>query len=187
MKKKIMMLVLCLSVGAFAVGCSNNDTESNSGSTASTAGTSSASSEEEIPIVDEDLPVSECVTLGDYKGITLDKEIQQVTDEDVENSISSNLMATVDDPEATVQEGDTVDIAFVGKVDGEEFEGGSSDSYNLTIGSNTFIDGFEDGVIGMKQDETKDLNLTFPEDYTEELAGKDVVFTVTVNAISRPQ
>ena len=80
MKKKIMMLVLCLSVGAFAVGCSNNDTESNSGSTASTAGTSSASSEEEIPIVDEDLPVSECVTLGDYKGITLDKEIQQVTD-----------------------------------------------------------------------------------------------------------
>ena len=187
MKKKIMMLVLCLSVGAFAVGCSNNDTESNSGSTASTAGTSSASSEEEIPIVDEDLPVSECVTLGDYKGITLDKEIQQVTDEDVENSISSALMATVDDPEATVQEGDTVDIAFVGKVDGEEFEGGSSDSYNLTIGSNTFIDGFEDGVIGMKQDETKDLNLTFPEDYTEELAGKDVVFTVTVNAISRPQ
>ena len=57
----------------------------------------------------------------------------------------------------------------------------------MTIGPNTFIDGFEDGVIGMKQDETKDLNLTFPEDYTEELAGKDVVFTVTVNAISRPQ
>ena len=87
-------------------------------------------------------------------------------------------MATVDDPEATVQEGDTVDIAFVGKVDGEEFEGGSSDSYNLTIGSNTFIDGFEDGLIGHKKGETVSLDLTFPEDYSPnpDLAGQAVVF-----------
>ena len=69
----------------------------------------------------------------------------------------------MDDPDATVQKGDTADIAYVGKVDGKEFDGGSSDSYNLVIGSGTFIDGFEDGVIGMKTGETKDLNLKFPD------------------------
>ncbi len=93
-----------------------------------------------------------------------------------------------DDPDATVQKGDTADIAYVGKVDGKEFDGGSSDSYNLVIGSGTFIDGFEDGVIGMKTGETKDLNLKFPDSYqSTDLAGKDVVFTVTVNAFTRPQ
>lgn len=192
MKKKIMMLVLCISIGALAAGCSNkkSDSSSASNSTSSSDSTSSVSqtSEDDIPVVDEDLDVSECVTLGDYKGITLEKKIQQVTEEDIDNSIAQSLMATVTDPEATVQEGDTVDIAYVGKIDGEEFDGGSSDSYNLSIGSGTFIDGFEDGVIGMKQDETKDLNLKFPDDYgASEVAGKDVVFTVTVNAISRPQ
>lgn len=192
MKKKIMMLVLCISIGALAAGCSNkkSDSSSASNSTSSSDSTSSVSqtSEDDIPVVEEDLDVSECVTLGDYKGITLEKKIQQVTEEDIDNSIAQSLMATVTDPEATVQEGDTVDIAYVGKIDGEEFDGGSSDSYNLSIGSGTFIDGFEDGVIGMKQDETKDLNLKFPDDYgASEVAGKDVVFTVTVNAISRPQ
>lgn len=186
------MLVLCISIGALAAGCSNKKSDSSSASNSTSSSDSTASvsqtSEDDISVVDEDLDVSECVTLGDYKGITLEKKIQQVTEEDIDNSIAQSLMATVTDPEATVQEGDTVDIAYVGKIDGEEFEGGSSDSYNLPIGSGTFIDGFEDGVIGMKQDETKDLNLKFPDDYgASEVAGKDVVFTVTVNAISRPQ
>lgn len=186
------MLVLCISIGALVAGCSNKKSDSSSASNSASVSDSSASvsqsSDDDIPVVDEDLDVSECVTLGDYKGITLEKKIQEVTEEDIDNSIAQSLMATVTDPEATVQEGDTVDIAYVGKIDGKEFDGGSSDSYNLSIGSNTFIDGFEDGVIGMKQDETKDLNLKFPDDYgASEVAGKDVVFTVTVNAISRPQ
>ena len=88
--------------------------------------------------------------------------------------------------EGTVEDGDTVNIDYVGKLDGEEFDGGSAEGYDLEIGSCTFIDGFEDGIIGMQVGETKDLELTFPEDYhSEELAGKDVVFTVTVNSISR--
>lgn len=191
MKKKILMLVLCISIGALAAGCSNKETDSASGSASaesSGSGSVSQSVQDDIPVVDKDLPLDECVTLGDYKGITLDKKIQQVTEEDIDQSISQALLATVTDPNASVQEGDTVDIAYVGKIDGKEFEGGSTDSDNLTIGSNTYIDGFEDGIIGMKQDETKDLNLKFPEDYkSSDLAGKDVVFTVTVNAISRPQ
>ena len=88
--------------------------------------------------------------------------------------------------EGTVEDGDTVNIDYVGKLDGEEFDGGSAEGYDLEIGSCTFIDGFEDGIIGMQVGETKDLELTFPEDYhSENLAGKDVVFTVTVNSISR--
>lgn len=82
-----------------------------------------------------------------------------------------------------IKEGDTVAIDFVGKEDGVAFEGGSG-SYNLTIGSGSFIEGFEDGLIGKKVGETVDLNLTFPEDYGNPAhAGKDVVFTVTINGI----
>jgi trigger factor len=83
----------------------------------------------------------------------------------------------------TVKDGDTVNIDYVGKKDGEAFDGGTG-NYDLTIGSGTFISGFEEGLIGVKVGETVDLDLTFPEDYSsEELAGQDVVFTVTVNEI----
>ena len=86
-----------------------------------------------------------------------------------------------------VESGDIVNIDYVGKVDGQEFNGGSATGYHLTIGSGTFIDGFEDGLIGKNVGETVDLNLKFPDNYTNntDLAGKDVVFTVTVNSISR--
>lgn len=194
MKKKIIMLLLCVAVGAFAAGCSDKDTKdaSNSGSSSNSASTSSSEDNsavnETIPITDEEVPVSECITLGEYKGITLDKKIRQVTDEDVEDSISNALMAAVTDPEAAVENGDTVDIAYEGKIDGVAFDGGSTDSDTLVVGAGGYIDGFEEGLVGMKQDETKDLNLKFPDDYkSTDLAGKDVVFTVTINAIMRPQ
>lgn len=207
MKKKIVTMLLLLSVSVLTLGgCGNKDnakTESSStaststsSASASSAESSSSTSSEEyvsptdvdgIPVVDEDAAVSDCLTLGDYKGLTLEKKVEQVTDEEVDESIKNAATITVEDPDATVQEGDTVDIAYVGKIDGEEFDGGSSDSTNLTIGSGQFIDGFEDGCIGMKQDETKDLNLKFPDNYgSTDLAGKDVVFTVTINAIMRP-
>ncbi len=90
------------------------------------------------------------------------------------------------DPDAQAREGDTVNIAFEGTRDGEAFEGGSSDSYDLVLGSGRMIPGFEEGIIGMKIGETKDLNLTFPDDYQEEsLQGAHVVFSVTVNSIRR--
>ena len=135
----------------------------------------------------EDLPVydaSEYVTLGEYKGLTVEVDPVEVTDEQVMDKIASETKQTL--TEGTVEDGDTVNIDYVGKIDGEEFDGGSAEGYDLEIGSCTFIDGFEDGIIGMQVGETKDLELTFPEDYhSEDLAGKDVVFTVTVNSISR--
>ena len=127
---------------------------------------------------------SEYVILGDYKGLTVEVDPVEVTDEQVMDQIASETKQTF--TEGTVESGDIVNIDYVGKMDGEEFDGGSAEGYDLEIGSCTFIDGFEDGVIGMRVGETKDLNLKFPKDYhSEDLAGKDVVFTVTVNYISR--
>ena len=211
MKRKAAVMLLLMTLGAASVsGCGkNNTTSSSSVSSASSTSASSASdassagstssdstaSEEYaspsdvdgIPVVDEEVDSAECVTLGDYKKLTLEKKVEQVTDDDVQTAIMAETAVTMDDPDATVQKGDTADIAYVGKVDGKEFDGGSSDSYNLVIGSGTFIDGFEDGVVGMKTGETKDLNLKFPDSYqSTDLAGKDVVFTVTVNAFTRP-
>ena len=211
MKRKAAVMLLLMTLGAASVsGCGKNNTTSSSSvssasstsassaSDASSAGSTSSDSTasedyvspsdvDGIPVVDEDADPAECVTLGDYKNLTLEKKVEQVTDDDVQNAILSETSVTMEDPDATVQEGDTADIAYVGKIDGEEFDGGSSDSYNLVIGSGTFIDGFEDGVVGMKTGETKDLNLKFPDNYqSTDLAGKDVVFTVTVNAFTRP-
>lgn len=109
------------------------------------------------------------------------------TDEEVDNRITSDLLdhTTTREVDRKVQEGDTVNIDFVGKMDGQEFEGGSG-NYDLVIGSNSFIEGFEEGLIGAEKGETRDLELTFPEDYHPEqgLNGRDVVFTVTVNTVS---
>ena len=91
--------------------------------------------------------------------------------------------------EGVAQNGDYVNIDFVGKVDGEEFEGGSTedydDGYELKLGSNTMIDGFEDGIVVMKLGEEKTITVTFPDNYYEELAGKEATFDITLNKIYR--
>ncbi len=136
-----------------------------------------------------DVDIDSLVKLGEYKGITLDLKKTEVTDEDVENSLNSAYSQNPNMKEVTdraIESGDTVNIDFVGKYADtkEEFQGGTGQGYDLVIGSGSFIDGFEDGLIGVKTGETVDLNLTFPEDYgAADLAGKDVIFTVTVNSI----
>ena len=132
------------------------------------------------------IDVEKCVTLGDYKGVTVEKTIQSVTDEDVQNEIDNALANYPVEVDQAAKEGDTVNIDYVGKIDGEEFDGGSDQGADLKLGSGKFIDGFEDGLIGARKGETRTLNLTFPEDYTQDLAGKAVEFTVTVNAVKEP-
>ena len=85
----------------------------------------------------------------------------------------------------TAHNGDYVNIDFVGKVDGVAFEGGSAQGYELKLGSNTFIDGFEEQVVGMKPGEKKTIKVTFPKEYTENLAGKDATFDITLHKIYR--
>lgn len=131
---------------------------------------------------------SKYVELGEYKGIEYTKTVAEVTDEDIQDELDSfvsGLSETEEITDRAVENGDIANIDFVGTMDGEEFEGGSGEEYDLTIGSNTFIEGFESGLIGHNIGEEVSLDLTFPEDYnSEDLAGKDVNFKVTINSIS---
>ena len=130
------------------------------------------------------------VTITKYKDVEIDKvDADAVSDNDVEAQINSVLQSKSTTTEVTdraAQTGDTVTIDYEGKKDGVAFDGGTANNYELTIGSGTFIDGFEDGIIGMKKGQTKDLDLTFPEEYSsEELAGQEVVFKVTLQSFKR--
>ncbi len=136
----------------------------------------------------KDFDPSKYVTLGNYKGMNITIAKNEVTDEDVESYINYLLSANesyIDITDRDVaQNGDVANIDYTGKKDGVAFDGGTATGYDLNLGSGVFIDGFEDGVVGMKVGETKDLNLKFPENYAnEELAGADVVFTVKLNSI----
>ena len=126
------------------------------------------------------------LTLAEYKGITLDTssdEYGEFYDNVIVSDIKNNSLY-IEKTEGTVSEGDIANIDYVGKKDGVAFEGGTDEGYDLEIGSNSFIEGFESGLIGAEIGKTIDLNLTFPEDYgNEELNGADVVFTVTVNSV----
>jgi trigger factor len=131
------------------------------------------------------------VKLGKYKGIALEKTEYKVEDKDVEEEINrmaerNSRMVTVTDRPA--QKGDVAVIDFVGSVDGVEFEGGKAENHELELGSNTFIPGFEDQVVGMKAEEVKDINVKFPEEYfSKELAGKDATFKVTLHEIKQKE
>lgn len=127
------------------------------------------------------------VTLGDYKGIEVEKKTAEVTDEELQAEIdkvreSNSRMITVED--RAVQDGDITTIDFEGFVDGEPFEGGKGENYPLTIGSHSFIDNFEEQLIGKNIGEKTEVNVTFPEQYqAEKLQGKPAVFKVTIKEI----
>ena len=126
------------------------------------------------------------VKLGKYKDLKIKKEDIKVSKEEIEDEIKHlrEQFAEIRVKEdGKVEDGDTAIINFAGTVDGKALDGGTGENYPLEIGSHTFIPGFEEGVIGMSVGEEKDLNLKFPENYTEELKGKNVVFKVKVNII----
>ncbi len=130
------------------------------------------------------------VELGEYKGLELEKLDTAVTEEDVNKELEQlrqrHAQLEVVGEEGQVENGDFVVIDFVGKVNGEPFEGGTAEDYTLEIGSGTFIPGFEDQLVGMKLNEQKVIEVTFPADYhSEELAGKEAIFDVTVKEIKR--
>ncbi len=135
--------------------------------------------------------VAKLVTLGEYKGLPFSGSAQQVSDYELTLALNSALKeagySTVTNEkitEGTLQIGDKANIDFVGKKDGVAFDGGTGSGYSLEIGSNSFIAGFEEGMVGMKVGESRALNLTFPENYSSaELAGQAVVFDVTLNYI----
>ena len=127
------------------------------------------------------------VVLGEYKGLSAEKEQVVITDDDVEEELkrvaerNAKLITVEDRP---VKDGDTVNIDFEGSIDGVPFEGGTAKGYTLVIGSGTFIPGFEEQLIGAELNSEVDVNVTFPEDYhSEDLKGKDALFKVKINEI----
>lgn len=155
--------------------------------TSETADTEEASEEETTTI---EVPTSENgeIILEDYSTIEVNEADVTISDESVDSyidSIISYATTTETVTEGTAEDGDTVNIAYSGVLEGEEEVFDSSDSYDLTLGSGTFIDGFEEQVVGHEIGETFDINVTFPEDYSaEEYAGKNATFTITINSKS---
>lgn len=129
------------------------------------------------------------VVLGQYKGLTIEKTpVQEVKDQDIDAELDKVVQRNarfVEITDRAVAEGDQVNLDYCGKVNGVAFEGGTAEKQSLTIGSHTFIPGFEEQLVGMAIGETKDITVTFPEEYhAEELAGKEAVFTCTINGIT---
>lgn len=132
---------------------------------------------------------SPIVTLGDYKGLTVDKKAVRVLKADVEKELTSlqekNAELVVAELDEEAKNGDTVVIDFKGYVDGKEFEGGDATAFELVLGSNTFVPGFEEQLIGVKTNDDKDVVITFPENYVADLANKEATFKVHVTSIKR--
>ena len=131
------------------------------------------------------------VTVGTYKGLAAEVTKTEISDADVEGEMNIDLEMAVEEKalyeqvtEGTVADGDIVNIDYEGKIDGEAFDGGTG-NYDLEIGSGSFIPGFEEQLVGMTVGDTIDINVTFPDSYYEELAGKEAVFTVTANYIKK--
>ena len=126
------------------------------------------------------------VTLGEYKGLEVEKAEATVTDAQVQAELDrmAQNVASTETVERAAEMGDTANINFEGFLDGTPFDGGKGENFDLKLGSGQFVPGFEEQVVGMTAGEEKDINITFPEDYTAELAGKAVVFHVVLNKVS---
>lgn len=178
MKKRMMLLLTALLAVVMLGGCG----EKNEGNAADGEVTEGKA---ENNVTLKDFDVDKLVTLGEYKGLEVTVS-QPVVDEStqqmyVQNLFQNGLTEAVGIKDRAVEEGDLVFISYVGTKDGEAFSGGTSEGTFLKIGSGQYIDGFEEGLVGVMPGETVDLNLTFPEPYQNpDLAGKEVVFTVTV-------
>ncbi|MBQ8279017.1 MAG: FKBP-type peptidyl-prolyl cis-trans isomerase [Roseburia sp.] len=200
MKKRLLALLLCMAMVFSMTACGSSEGESVDG-TESVENTEST--EATMPVVDlakYEFNYADYVTLGDYSAIPVElAQSYEVTDEDVENYIIewfeySGPFYVADETKTVIEEGDIVDVNYVGKLDGVAFDGGSAQNQIIDVsgnctagGSTSYIDGFTAGLLGAEVGTDVDCNVTFPENYgSADLAGKEVVFTFTVNSIQKP-
>lgn len=194
MKRSLKLGAVCLGMAVLLCACGKGSTESTEAASSETETAQSEAVSETVAETEDtnvypyEYDVESMVKLGEYKGLTYTETDVSVSDDEVESQINSTLTAHATAEQITdraVEDGDTVNIDFEGKIDGETFDGGTTSGASLTIGSGTFIDGFEDGLIGVKPGDKTTLKLKFPDEYktNADLAGKDVTFDVTVNYI----
>lgn len=195
-RKKSMVYAALLSAAVLALGSMSGcgkDTETPGAETGTEGGVNAGDTAQTGTLKEEfllkNLDVDKYVTLGDYKNLKVEKSEPSVDEKDLKDLMDSiyndSFPAELGVKDRAVEVGDTANIDFEGKKDGVAFDGGTAQGTNLTIGSGAFIDGFEDGLVGVMPGETVDLPLTFPAVYPNnpDLAGQQVVFTVTVNYI----
>lgn len=189
MKKKVylMILTLCIAFAGTACGTKEKAAEETKTSEEKTEDKKDTEKSGEATRLVSVKDIDKYITIGQYKGLSLEKVVETITDTEVEGSISQDLEMTKEEvKDGVVEDGDTVTVNYVGTENGKEFNGGSAENQEITIGSGGYIPGFEDGILGMKKGETKDVPLTFPEDYIEpSMAGKDVVFKITLQSFKR--
>lgn len=196
MKKRLVMTLIVGAVAMSLCACGGKDKAEDAANTTQTETTQEATEEagtqeSEVKVSErtdyvgfEDLVTEDYVTIPEYTSMTVQAEKPEVTDETIESYINKGIVSYYLIKDRAIENGDIVLIDYVGKKDDVAFEGGSQEGCTLEIGSGSFIEGFEEGLIGVMPGETVDLNLTFPENCgAEELAGADVVFTVTVHGI----
>lgn len=205
MKKNRLILTAAVAVSVMALAACGSSNKTPEATTAAAEATDASASDtataSQLSVDDPEIQALEAtevpelpkfsdmgtVKLCDLTGITVETSPKLTVDEDMVNSqidyLRKNYLTETED---AAKEGDTVNIDFVGKMDGEAFDGGSGTSYDLVLGSGSFIDGFEDQLIGAKKGEKLEVNVTFPESYPNnpDLAGKPAVFDVTVNKVS---
>lgn len=197
MQKKNTILngiaVVCIASAVMTACSARNDSATSSESTASPSSITEEetvtedSIEKEIDLLNVEKPESfGTIKLSEYKDLVVTVPVEsEVSDDEIEAQIVTDMASFKEDAD-TVQNGDTITIDFVGKKDGKVFDGGSAESYSVVVGSNTLVSGFEEGMVGMKSGESKDIDVTFPEDYSNtDLAGQTVTFSVVVNNIKR--
>ena len=196
MKKRILALLLCASTVISVTGCGSKGESAEA--TEAVENTESTEEAPAVPLAKYDLKGSDYVTLCDYSAIevTISGDYE-VTDQDVLDYVEKIFTQggpfyTADPDKTTVEEGDIVNVDYVGKLDGEAFQGGTAENQNIDVSNNSsasgtsYIDGFTDGLLCASVGDVIDSNVTFPEDYNnEDLAGKEVVFTFTVNSIQK--
>ena len=210
---RVLAAVLALGMTAALAGCGSTASSEATAESAATEETAASSATEETAEADEsaydyladfsfsqayddngylkDVTALDYVTLpDDYADITIDADLGQVTDEDTSNYIDQNVLSNYATDEKVTDraaaDGDTVNIDYVGSVDGVEFDGGNTkgNGADLTLGSGTYVDNFEEQIVGHNPGETFDVTVTFPEDYgNEDLNGKEAVFETTLNYI----
>jgi len=206
MKKRLLLLIMSLCILMLAGGCNSKKTVDEEGTDTTTedatditdttdpvvpTGTTDPTDTTAVSPTKEEYVVSDYIKLGQYKGVEVTVDPLEVTEEDIDTAINAALVENTTTEEITdrtdVKNGDIVNIDYEGLKDGVAFDGGTATDFDLTIGSGSFIEGFEEQLIGAKVGDKKELNVTFPKEYTQspDMAGQAVVFKVTVNAIKK--
>ena len=185
MKKRIYLAMLAACLALTVTGCGESgktgtdtaETQENSDGKTVEAGVS------RLVSVDN---VDKYITLGEYKGLILDNTVEVITDDDMQARIDQELQDKAEAVSDGAQEGDLVTVNYVGTIDGETFDGGTANNYDFIIGNGGMFQEFEQGVVGMKKGETKEISIDFPSDYSDStLAGKKADYKVTVQNVRR--